>query len=269
MITNFIIFGLSVPNWIFWTIGIIIVLIIIYVFISLNIEDEKRTKESVLKEKEEKRKKELERGYYCFGSVGYSEMVFFSTISQKIKVTLYKKKTKDLLIASSSWPMRMNENDLKNLQELFPELISIKAINQHQLSLKKSPAVEFFSIRENLVQHLFNHLNKEYSWLDKKTTVLLKTDVFDSENGLECILEYKPSNHLALGVVIGNINGIIDKDGILEKMRINNNSFKIFKEREKSWDELIPLIKSVFIEYFPDVEFTGDYPSFEKKPYLD
>lgn len=251
MITNLIILGLNVPNWLLWVIGGIAVFLLAYKRSSRQIEDDKRIKESIRKDEEEKKKKDLERGYYFLKNVGYSEKKFISTLSQKIVVTLCEKNTKDLLIISSSWPMEMNENDLKNLQRLFPELISVKAINQSQLSLKKSPAADFSSVRENALQHLFSHLNKKYYWLDRDTTVLLETDVFNPKNCLECRLEYRPLCHLALGVMIGNINGIINKDDIIRQMSVNSGSLKIIKKEEKSWDELIPLIKNVFIDYFP------------------
>jgi hypothetical protein len=270
MITNLII--LKICYWVVWT----IVIIAATLWLS-SINRRKRIKADLIRqqnnekmnEKELERGEKLERGYYYLGGSVYEERTFFSTLSNRIKVTwqIHEKATNDLLTISSSWPIDISENDLKNFQELLPELISIKAINKHQLSFKKSPAAEFDHIKEVVLKNIFNHLNKKYAWLGKETTVLLEAYKCDPrEDYMLCKLEHKLSEHLALGAMLGNVEGIKNKDSIMTQMRCDTNTFNIIKEAEKSWDELIPSIKAAFVNYFPEgVEFTGDYPSVEKK----
>ena len=267
MITNIIIFGLNVSNWIFFLAGIIAAML--YYNISwwkFDFLKSKKQKQELKKNEEEndkrKKKEELERGYFCVG-----DSIFFSILG-KIRVTwqIHEKASSDILMISSSWPIDMSEDDLKNFQDLLPELISIKAIERHQLSFKKSPAADFSSIKEAILKYLFCHLNKKYAWLNKNAVVKFEAHKNDRPDYMHCVLEYLLLEHLPLGINLGIIDGIENKNGIRRQMLTNSHSFDIIKDEDKTWDELIPLIKSVFVNYFPkDVEFIGNYPSVEKK----
>jgi hypothetical protein len=274
MITNFIIFGANVPNWLVWTIGGlfligIIALIVVVIFIFSSAKEHEETEE-IQAQNEAKKEKERQSGYYpCDGSYFVYDTDFFSIISPKLKVTWkrHDKTSSDLLLLSSSWPIGMSEKELENFKDLLPELVSVKAIGEHQLSFKKSPAASFDSNKAIILKYLFHHLNNKYAWLDRDTSVLLEVYRSDKrQNEMLCMLKYKLAEHLSLGVMLGNIDGVIYKDGIMRQMRCNTNCFDIEKDEEKTWDELIPLIKEVFVNYFPKgVEFVGDYPSVETK----
>lgn len=254
MLTNITIFGLDVPNWIFLIIGGAIVFGVI-VFILFSLAKKREAEDAIFRKAEEKRKKESEKGYYSLNNSTMRDY-FFSTLSDKIRIMWYEKDAKDLLIISSSWPIEMSENDLKNFQYLIPELISIKPINNHQLSFKKSPAAYFFSAKEKILEHLFCYLNNKYAWINKEMIISLHCNPLDR---LNCHLQVQTSDHIALGIMLGNISGIINKETTILQMKEKNTyQFDLIKNDNVEWKDLLPTIQEVFQTYFTGgVEFIG------------
>jgi len=256
MITNFIILGLNIPNWILWVVGILVMVFLLFIDRRSTDKKELIEKEKLLKLEEEKRKneleKELERGY-CIPNIpifGRDTLKIKSIINNELSVIwqIHEKATKDSLTISSSLPMKMGEDDLKNFQELLPEIISIKALNNHQLSFRKSPASNFEDIEERILKHIFRYLHRRYSWLNENIVVSLHYTQLDR---LNCHFRKNTSDHIALGVMLTDIDGVINKQTTIVQMEENNSyQFDLIKHDHNDWEELLPKIKEVFKNYF-------------------
>jgi hypothetical protein len=129
-------------------------------------------------------------------------------------------------------------------------------MNSHELLIVKSPAAEFYSLKEAILTHLFIFLNRRYAWMGQKTTISLH---YIEQDRLNCHMRYMTKDHTRLGALLSDIPGVTNWLKTLDQMEEKGSyDFDIHKEFGVEWEDLLPKIQEVFRQYFTSgVEFIG------------
>lgn len=193
---------------------------------------------------------------------GLDGPLYVNTRNNKIKIRTVKffgkNGDKDNLIFSSSLAFNFNSDDIAALRLVAPQVIEVGVMNSHELLITKSPAAHFLEFQDDILKHLFIHLNRKYDWMNRKFIISTKINILNHEKeetaeyGLNIHLNTPLKKHLQLGVLISDIPGIeTSKNKILAIMSETGvNSINLEKEYSYEWSDLLPKIKEVCASYF-------------------
>jgi hypothetical protein len=157
---------------------------------------------------------------------------------------------KDQLIFDLSLPHEY-EIDRESMKALIPQLMVIASTDSHSLLVSKSPAAKFSDLQDQILRFLFSYLHDSYGWETEKQLVLIS-----SSYGSDVVvfnLRTKTNHHFKLAEKLIALPGIIkedEEDVMLGLCQKGVYEFKLKKAKAFSWEELLPKIEAVFIEYF-------------------
>ncbi|MEI6835614.1 MAG: hypothetical protein WCK59_02160 [Candidatus Falkowbacteria bacterium] len=243
-------------------VGLAIVLILgsVFTLFALHSYRKKEAKEPEAKKKPEPEEEFRIRGLEEYFRNGSDPSIFINWQNEKIKIRTVKvfgkTEDKDKLIFASSLPFNFNGEDRRALREAIPELVEVSVLNSHQLLLLKSPATSFYQIDDLILKHLFIYLNRKYSWMNEKIVISFQ---YIEDDQLNCHMKKMTSDHVRLGILLGDIPGVVDRFDTVTQMEAKDAyQFNIKKESSVKWTDLLPKIQKVFRQYFTGgVEFIG------------
>jgi len=189
----------------------------------------------------------------------YQSLMNDQVLIREIRVFDSKKEEKDKLIFASSLPFHFEKSDRIAFKIVMPGLTEVAIINSHELMVAKSPAANFDYLRKDILTHLFTYLNRKYAWMKKSMVISFYYIQFEP-NKLNCLIEGQTTDHVRLGVLLGNISGVTDwlNTTVTQMETKNKNQFDIVREDDIEWPDLLPKIQEVFRQYFiGGVEFVG------------
>lgn len=189
----------------------------------------------------------------------YQSLLNEQILIREVRVFENKKEEKDKLIFASSLPFHFDKSERVSLKIVIPGLTEVIIISSHELMVTKSPAANFNDLRKAILTHLFIYLNRKYGWMKKPSIISLHYVEFEP-NKLNCHMKEQTTDHVRLGILLGNVPGVTDwLNTTVAQMELKNKcQFDIVKEGDVEWADLLSKIQEVFRQYFTGgVEFVG------------
>lgn len=193
--------------------------------------------------------------------------LFYSKMFPDFSIRLTKYNgNPDLIRVSLSLPHFFEENTKLDLLSIIKTLVycgdgsGFDKSDTHSLYIQKSPAVKWDIVESKLLNFFFLHLYKIYGWIYESQQVVIESDDLKPNY---MIFHLRTENYIQVDLIqsfmnIIGISGTSALDNSLGLFRKDKYSFLLEKAEAFSWEELIPKIKQIMIEYFPaGVEFSG------------
>lgn len=201
------------------------------------------------------------------------ENLKYNLLNSELAIRVYKsyankkKSDPDKLVFATSIMHKFDDKAKQLMLAEIGQLVDIDFSESHELLITKSGSSKFIDLEDAILKYIFSHLYQEYAWQLQRQEINA-WDVMNV-NLLKFSMREETHKHLALGYMLNNIKGIssitigafISKNescGYPVDGKPGVYDFVLAKAFSYSWEELIPEIKKVFVDYFPGgVNFSG------------
>ncbi|MFA5184405.1 MAG: hypothetical protein WC456_02650 [Patescibacteria group bacterium] len=183
--------------------------------------------------------------------------LFHSARDLRLKIRILNafqdgKKSKDKLVFAASLPHGLGTSLKDEMLATFQELIDVYGNNTHELSVVKSAASDFRDLEAPILEFLFRHLYRKYSW--KFVRQVVRVSTCPNPDFLIFRLRTEICLHLPLVIALVCLDGISSPIGDSKMPLImdfeDRYDFSLEKDGGFTWEEIWPGIKAVFNNYF-------------------